>query len=161
MVSLEKLAPAEIQVGKAATFQTVVRNIGQIPASSVTVTDYVPRGTRLVSSSPQATPGADGSLVWQLGSLKPNDEVSITLELMPEQEGEIGSVARVSCEAQATVRTLCTRPQLAVQHSGPASVLMGDQVALAIEISNPGSGAATRVTLEEDVPTGPRASGWP
>lgn len=154
VISLEKLAPAEIQVGKAATFQTVVRNLGQIPATGVTVTDFVPRGTRLVNASPQPTQGSDGALVWQLGTLKPADEVVLTMELMPEQEGEIGSVARVSLAAEASVRTLCTKPQLAIRHSGPASVLMGDQVAFAIEISNPGSGAATRVILEEDVPTG-------
>jgi uncharacterized repeat protein (TIGR01451 family) len=43
---------------------------------------------------------------------------------------------------------------LTVQHSAPPKVLMGDSVTLAIKIANPGTGAATGVLLEEDIPEG-------
>jgi uncharacterized repeat protein (TIGR01451 family) len=153
-LSLEKIAPGEIQVGAAATFQTVVRNVGAVSANNVLVTDHVPKGTRLVSTSPQGTTSPNGSVVWQLGTLKPNDEVTVAMELIPETEGEIGSVAEVSFHSQASAKSLCTKPQLAVRHTAPAKVMIGDNVVLSIEISNPGSGAAKNVILEEDVPPG-------
>lgn len=153
-LSLEKIAPGELQVGSAATFQTVIRNVGAVSATNVLVTDHVPKGTRLLSTSPQGVASPSGSVVWQLGTLKPNDEVTVAMELLPEQEGEIGSVAEVAFHSQASAKSKCTKPQLAVRHTAPAKVLIGDNVVLAIEISNPGSGAAKNVILEEDVPQG-------
>jgi uncharacterized repeat protein (TIGR01451 family) len=153
-LAIEKTAPAEIQVGKVAAFQTVVRNVGQTTAHEVVVTDRVPQGTRLENVSPQPTQTADGALAWQLGSLAPGDEVVITMELMPESEGEIGSVAQVTFHAQASVRTVCTRAQLTVEHTAPRQVMIGEDVVLEITISNAGTGAATGVVLEEDVPQG-------
>ena len=111
-VALEKLAPAEVQVGKLATFETRVRNVGQIAAHEVIVTDHVPRGTRLEATTPQATEAADGTLTWNLGTMQPGDEIAISLQVTPEEEGEIGSVAQVGFAGKATARTISTRPLL-------------------------------------------------
>src|SRR5207244_3824747 len=92
-VALEKLAPAEVQVGKLATFETRVRNVGQIAAHEVIVTDHVPHKTRLEATTPQATEAADGTLTWNLGNMQPGDEIAITMQVTPEDEGDIGSVA--------------------------------------------------------------------
>ena len=75
--------------------------------------DIVPQGTRLVETSPHATEQSDGSLVWQLGTMKPGEEKSVSLQLMPVGEGEIGSVATVMFAAQASARSTSasgTRP---------------------------------------------------
>lgn len=153
-LALEKRAPAEIQVGKPAIFQIKVKNIGRTDAEEVTVVDRVPRGTEFVDATPQANRGGDGSLTWQLGTLKPGDEATISLQLLPTTEGEIGSVARVLFQAQASVSTVCTKPLLTIRHSSPPQVLIGESITFDIEISNPGSGAASGVILEEDIPTG-------
>lgn len=153
-LSIEKQAPEEIQVGKAAVFRTIVRNEGRVTAHQVVVTDRVPQGTRMVDASPEHAQTPAGEVVWHLGSLEPGAEVTLTMNVMPESEGEIGSVARVTFQAQASARTLCTRPQLSVQQELPEKALVGEEVVVRIAISNPGSGAATGVVLEEDVPAG-------
>ena len=73
---------------------------------------------------------------------------------MPTAEGEIGSVASVHFAAGASVRTLATRPQLVVQTAAPQKVLIGEQVTLTITVSNPGTGVATGVVLQEHIPPG-------
>jgi uncharacterized repeat protein (TIGR01451 family) len=151
---IEKLAPAEIQVGKPARFEIHVRNAGQTAAQQVIVTDHVPAGTKLVETKPEADPGAGGLLVWQLGKLEPGEDKTITIELLPQQEGEIGSVAQVTFAAAASVKTVCTKPQLVVEHVAPSKVMIGETVTLQITITNPGTGAATNVVLQEDVPDG-------
>jgi uncharacterized repeat protein (TIGR01451 family) len=151
---IEKTAPPEIQVGKQATFEITVKNVGQVEADRVVVTDPVPQGTRFVDSTPQASRSDDGSLMWELGTLKPGQLATIAVHLLPLSEGELGSVAKVNFQAQASVSTICTKPMLTVQHSAPPKVLMGDSVTLAIKIANPGTGAATGVLLEEDIPEG-------
>lgn len=153
-VALEKLAPAEVQVGKLATFETRVRNVGQIAAHDVIVTDHVPRGTRLEATTPQATEAADGTLTWNLGTMQPGDEVAISMQITPEAEGEIGSVAQVGFSGKATARTISTRPLLKIEHTAPKQVMIGQEVRLSVTITNPGSGAATGVVVEEDVPEG-------
>jgi len=153
-LTVEKLAPPEIQVGKEATFQIHVRNAGQVAAHEVTIVDRIPQGTQFVTSTPPAAPTAQGQLIWNVGTLQPGEQTTVSMQLMPLSEGEIGSVARVVFQAQASVRTLCTRPRLSVTHTGPQKALIGDAVVFDITVSNPGSGVATGVVLEEDIPEG-------
>jgi uncharacterized repeat protein (TIGR01451 family) len=153
-LTIEKTAPSEIQVGKEATFQIKVRNVGRAAAHDVVVLDRVPKGTRFVNAAPSATQSPEGQLLWQLGTLQPGDESLVSVHLMPTVEGEIGSVAQVVFQAQASARTICTKPELTVQHTGPQKALIGDTVTFDITVTNPGSGAATGVVLEEDVPEG-------
>ena len=154
VVLVEKMAPEEMQVGKLAVVQLRVHCVGQVPAWDVVVTDRVPAGTQLVDARPPPQQGPQGELVWRLGTLQPHDEVSITLHLMPQQEGEIGSTAVVQYAAVASSRSICTRPLLAVEHTAPPKVLIGQSLTMGITVSNPGTGPATGVRIEEDVPEG-------
>ncbi len=153
-ISVEKVSPAEIQVGKQATFELYVRNTGAVTAHQVVVTDHVPAGTQLVDVRPQPQQGEGGALVWSLGTMQPGEETQITLQVMPQAEGEIGSTAHVSFAAAATSRSICTRPQLTIEHTAVPKVLIGESFNVEITISNPGSGPATGVRIEEDVPAG-------
>jgi uncharacterized repeat protein (TIGR01451 family) len=153
-LTLEKRAAAEIQVGKECTFEIRIRNTGQVPAHGVTVRDEIPQKTRLVTCQPRATESAGGELRWDLGTLNIGEEATIEMHLLPVAEGEVGSVASVEFHSRASVRTVVTKPELAVRMSGPDKVMIGDDVPIQIEISNPGSGAATGVILLEDVPAG-------
>jgi uncharacterized repeat protein (TIGR01451 family) len=153
-LSIEKVAPPEIQIGKPAFFVIKVRNTGAVAAHGVEIHDTIPRGTQLLDTTPPAKRGAEGTLVWELGSLKPGDEQTAELQLMPVTEGEIGSVATVHFRAEASVRTVATKPMLHIEVVGPSKVNKGEQLMLHITLSNPGSGAATGVTLTENVPQG-------
>ncbi|MDA1054157.1 MAG: hypothetical protein O3C40_27225 [Planctomycetota bacterium] len=153
-LTLEKRAPSEVSVGQASPWKIIVRNVGNVTAHGVVVTDRVPQGTKLVDASPEFTETTDGALAWQLGDLEPGDEAQVSIELMPLVEGEIGSVAQVTFRAQASVRTVSTKPELVVKHTGPEKVLIGEDVVFEITLSNPGSGATTGIVLEEDVPLG-------
>jgi len=151
-INLVKIAPPEVQVGKVAQFSLVVENNGRVEAANVTVRDMVPEGTKLVSTSPQAESAPDGSLVWSLGTIRPDERKELKIEILPLEEGNIGSVASVSFAAMAAARTVATRPKLNIEQSAAATVLSGKQVAISITLSNPGTGAATGIVLEENVP---------
>ncbi|MEM8667826.1 MAG: hypothetical protein AAGG48_09945 [Planctomycetota bacterium] len=152
-VIIQKRAPAEVKVGKPAAFVIQVQNVGSVEALNVQVHDRIPAGMRLVDASPNPVQQG-GLLVWQLGAMPAGDERTLTMQLVPEQEGELGSVARVSFEAAASVRTVATRPELRVSQRAPETVLIGQQLEIELEVSNPGSGEATGVVLQEDVPEG-------
>ena len=54
------------------------------------------------------------------------------MQLMPTAEGEIGSVATVHFDADATARSISTRPRLVVETTGTAAVLLGDEATLTL-----------------------------
>jgi uncharacterized repeat protein (TIGR01451 family) len=148
---IQKFAPPEIQVGKPAKFTVQVKNIGGQTAAEVVIRDEVPQGTKLVSTTPKAD--VDGShLSWQIGSLSTGEEKTVQVELMPTAEGDIGSVAGVSYAAQASAKTHCTMPQLAIRMTAPSQVMIGQDEHVKIELRNPGTGDATGVMLLENVP---------
>ena len=151
-LTVEKVAPAEVQVNRSAVFTTKIKNTGKVSAHGIRVTDFVPRGARLESAHPEFIQTTDGSIQWVLGSLEPGDEATVSMKVVPLAEGEIGSVAKVSFEALASVRTVSTRPQLSITQTLPEKVLIGESVLVNVTVTNPGSGDATGVVLEADIP---------
>ncbi len=151
-VSIEKILPAEVQVDKETEFVIRVRNNGVIPVYNVELRDQAPKGARLIGTTPSASRGPQGELLWQFDSLEPNAEKLVKIALVPMVEGELGSVASVIFEGRASGRTKATQPALAIEVDGPKEVLIGEQVLLTMKLSNTGSGAATGVVLEESIP---------
>jgi uncharacterized repeat protein (TIGR01451 family) len=151
-LTIEKIAPSEIQVGKAATFEVVVTNTSQVTAHGVRLIDEVPRGTKLISTTPRAEQSADGDVVWALGDLGPDQQATVKMQLMPTAQGEIGSVATVEFAARASAKTIATKPELELTVSSPAKVMKDDKVIMSIRISNPGTGAASGVVLYNAIP---------
>ena len=152
-ITIQKLAPAEIQVGMKCTFAVRVQNNSQRTAHNVQVHDEVPLGTQLVGAAPKAN--VSGShLTWDLGTLSPGDERIVEMELMPTEEGELGSVATVMFAAQASAKARCTKPQLALRLTAGPRVMIGEQHIVEIEVANPGTGDTTGVMLLETIPAG-------
>ena len=151
-IAVEKRAPREVQVGKTARYEIIVRNVGTIAAHDVVLRDEVPQGSRLVSTTPPAAPGSKGEIVWSLGTLAQGAEARVSVEVVPQQEGEIGSVASVSFRADATMRSIATRPDLFIENTAIDAVLLGKDVKVSIRLSNPGTGVATGVVLEGMLP---------
>lgn len=148
---LEKIAPAEVQIGKPARFEVRVRNVGTTSIHGVEIHDEVPAGAELSSTEPKAT--VEGSrLSWSVGELAPGAEEIVAMVLIPAEEGEIGSLATVRFAAQATARSRVTRPQLKLEVISPREVLIGDDVQITIRLSNIGTGPATGVVLTEVIP---------
>ena len=151
-VTIEKIAPREIQVNQPADFQLVVKNVGRIAARNVNVFDQIPTGAEFVESVPPARRGSNGQISWRLESLEPGQEKRIRIQLRPTRQGEIGSVAQVTFSAQASMRTKVTKPVLSVSHSTQPRVLIGDPVILDINVKNDGDGPARDVVIQEDLP---------
>ncbi len=149
---IQKRAPEEIQVGKKATFVIAVRNAGNATAHDVRVVDSVPQGSRFIESAPAATPDAQGLLSWSLGEMAAGDERTITLQIVPEVQGEVGSNALVYFAAQASVRTVATLPKLEMQVQSLSEMLIGSRQSISVVVKNSGTGVARDVRLEVDLP---------
>ncbi len=149
---IQKRAPEEIQVGKKATFVISVRNAGNATAHDVRVVDSVPQGVRFSGSAPEAAPTTDGILTWNLGEMAAGDERTITVELIPEVQGEVGSNALVYFAAQASVRTVATLPKLEFELKSQSEMLIGSRQQVQVIVKNSGTGVARGARLEVDLP---------
>lgn len=151
-LTVQRVAPREIQLNTPATFEVVVRNVGKVEANDVRVYDQIPTGTQLLEATPQPNENTRGSVQWTLGTIAPGQERRIKMKLRPTQPGEIGSVAHVTFATQSSVRTLVTKPVLEITHSAPPKSLIGDRVPLDIVVTNKGNGPAHQVIIQEDIP---------
>ncbi len=149
---IQKRMAGECQVGKKATVIITVRNAGNSTAQDVEVIDSVPSGASFAEAMPAATPTPEGVLVWKLGEMGPGDERTITLQIIPERQGEMGSTAIVRFAAQASMRTLATLPKLELTFQAEPDVLIGSAHAIDVHVRNTGTGVARGVKLEADVP---------
>jgi uncharacterized repeat protein (TIGR01451 family) len=157
-LAVEKRGPREIQVGKPARYEIVVRNVGNATAQDVTLRDAVPYGTALLATTPPASPvgpsGSPSELVWPLGPLMPGGEARVSIEVMPQAEGELGSVASVTFRTEASARSRATKPDLRLEATETKPVRIGGDLQVSLKLSNPGSGVATGVVLEGLLPDG-------
>ncbi|MCS7237684.1 MAG: hypothetical protein NZ899_05370 [Thermoguttaceae bacterium] len=153
-LTIEKVAPQELLVGKPGVIYIRVANAGDIPAEGVEIRDWVPKGTRLLSSRPEAIATSEGRLVWKVGTLAPGQEVSVEMEVLPLEEGEGGSVAEVVFSAPAGARFRISKPELELRILAPEQVLIGSPAELVLRVSNPGSGPASQVVVEAHLPEG-------
>jgi uncharacterized repeat protein (TIGR01451 family) len=153
-ITIEKSFPAEIRVNEPTAIKLTLRNIGRSPAKNIVVRDRVPQGARLLATSPDASPSENGELFWSLGHLDANEQANIEIRLLPFREGEIGSVAVVNYDAEASARITVTKPMLKVEIKAPQEIQLGGVANIEILISNPGSATATGIILEEYVPDG-------
>jgi len=163
-LSVEKRGPREVQVGKPARYEIIVRNVGSATAHDCMLRDSVPVGTTLIATTPPASPasqsspanpaagGPSGDLLWMVGSLAPGGQARVAMEVMPTTEGDVGSVASVTFRADASVRSRATKPALLIEAADPKPVLIGRDVGVSIKLSNPGTGIATGVVLEGALP---------
>lgn len=150
-VSLEWVGATTTKIGRASTFQILVKNTGNTDAQQVTVRHKLPQGVKLQKTSPEGSSHED-TWIWNLGTLQPGQQKRIELEYLPQAQGELACTATVTFSGTSTARLRVREPKLVLKAQSPKSVLVGDTVVLALTVSNPGDGTSERVKLKTTLP---------
>lgn len=156
-ITLDKTAPAAVNLGQEVPYTLAVHNIGQVESQEMTVHDAIPKGLEYLKSEPPAT--VEGNqLVWTLAGLPGGQTHAIQVVFRATQPGPVSNTARVvtrdGLRDEKTAATQITVPQLAVKKTGPANAIVGQPINYDILVSNPGSGAATNVMLTDEFDPG-------
>lgn len=152
-LTIEKTAPPKAVLGQVLIYSILVRNTGNSPATQVTVEDRIPRGSRLIGTAPRAEM-QEKKLVWKLGTLQPNDERKISIKVVPEEEGTLGSVAKVTFVTEVAADIVVSSPQLRLRVNGPSEMRMQETTEFTFTLSNPGDSDAKNVILRSIIPEG-------
>jgi uncharacterized repeat protein (TIGR01451 family) len=152
-LSIEWGGPTSIRINQPMSCQIVVRNTSTTPAQNVVVRHRLGQSVTCKTSEPAAVHDND-ELVWNLGTLAPQQARRIDLSLVSQTRGALNCHATVTFSAVAAYQVQVREPQLAVKMRGPDKVIAGENVTFVFAISNPGDGVAEAVKLKTTLPDG-------
>lgn len=154
---IEKDAPPKATLNQPIVYNIRVRNVGRAVAHQVVVEDSIPLGATLKGTIPEAElDPQDKHLVWKLGSIEPNQEQVIKVQIVPTQPGEIGSIATVRFVGRVASKTVITAPKLDLEMFGPVETIVGETATYKFKVTNRGDGDATNVLVRNIIPEGLR-----
>jgi uncharacterized repeat protein (TIGR01451 family) len=152
-VSLEWIGQAAVKVGNPVDYTLVVKNTSGGPVQKVTVQVRVPHPVNVLTAEPKAE-GAEGVLMWDLGTFLPKQERRIQLKMMSPNRGDIACQAWVTFTGSSVMRMLVREPKLLVKVTMPKEILVGDAANIVMTVSNPGDHPAEKVKITANLGEG-------
>ena len=165
LVVTKRVSETTPTVGDTVTFTVTVTNSGPGEATGVQVSDGLPAGLTLVSSTPSQGIYSPDTGVWEVGALAPGAAATLAVAARVEQAGEVTNVATRTVADQfdpdpsnnAGGVTLTGQPSADIQVlqtvDNPAPNV-DDTVRLTLTVRNAGPSDATGVQVTDLLPAG-------
>jgi uncharacterized repeat protein (TIGR01451 family) len=151
---VEKLMPETVNAGNPFDYTIRVTNLtDSLYLSNVVVRDRVTANLAQSSSTPQGRV-SEGSMVWDLGTLAPEESKTITVTAATQGVGEAATCAVVDYQPILCLDTLAERPQLAITYDGTRQGITCDTLTYTVTVSNTGTGIAEDVQVNAPLPRG-------
>src|SRR5262249_19598230 len=131
----------------------VVRNNTATPLQEVHVRVRVPTGLAVYAAEPRAA--TEGRvLIWELGTLAPNQAQKLQVRLAAEATGELVAqpLATFSCASALSIRV--QEPKLVLKTQANERVALGDAANIVFTVSNTGEGIAEQVKIQANLSEG-------
>ncbi len=164
--------PATVTFGGPVTLTVVVANNGASTASGIQVREQLPAGITFVSANPGQGSFNSATSIWDVGSLAPGANGSLTVVGLVNAYGPMVSTAEVIAAAQTDVDSTPANgveteddqvsvtvevPQVDLAlslSSSPSNLAVGQDVTFAVDLSNAGPSEATGVVVAVPLPSG-------
>ena len=157
-LEVDKQGPDNLGLFKQSDYTVTVTNSGNRVASAVTLTDALPAGLSLVSSTPAPDRASATSATWDLGDLQPGDSVTITMTLSATVIGnQVNRATAISSEGftgEDDTTTAVIPGSLSLTKTAPTQVDLGDALTYNISLSNNGQGSLTNLVVTDTLPDG-------
>jgi len=154
-LSLQKTGPASALVGETVAYQLTLTNIGNAPATNVSISDSLPTGLGFVSASGTGCNNAN-PVSCNIASLAANASVSVTVRARTESAGTIVNTANASSgllTATASATTIiAANVDVQIRKTGPSSVNPGAGLNYTLSVSNVGASPAEQVRVLDSLP---------
>jgi uncharacterized repeat protein (TIGR01451 family) len=153
LYTVEKiLVNASSQVGAENTYILRVTALANI--TDVNISETLPDGLDLVSTSPQAT--RDGRILrWAALPLMSTGQVEEkTIVVKPTREGDFLTTSKVCIDPVVILPLRAGTPRLALTKTGPATVELGSPFSYGITVTNNGTADANDVVIVDNLPSG-------
>ena len=161
-------SPDPVAAGSNLSYTLTVANAGPLDATGVTVTDTLPAGETLVSSSPGSPTciESSGTLSCALGTLTSGTTATIEVQLAvdPSTRGSLTNTVSVAGNetdpdpandtSTATTSVTGEADLSVVKSDSPDPVVAGTNLSYTLTVANAGPSDATGVALTDTLPAG-------
>lgn len=156
VVSIEKNAPAEIQVGKLFNYTIKITNLISQKVKDVEITETFSHKYKLRGALPKTEKEKEGSTAtWFIGDLNPHETKTIRVTGLSLETGEMPFCTDVKYNLPPLcLLTNVVEPKLTIAKRAPSEVLLCDTIPITLVVSNTGTGAAQNIQVRESLPPG-------
>ncbi|MGC9455111.1 MAG: hypothetical protein ACP5HU_09640 [Phycisphaerae bacterium] len=155
-LEITKSAPSRGQVDQPFDYAIEIHNPSDVDAQDVVVTDELPQGLEYVSSSPEAQ--RDGRMLrWDVGTLGARASRSMSVRVRPTETGTFENCAEVTAARlrdRDCAQTVVVAPNVTVEKTAPAEVLICEPINYTIVVRNTGDGDASGIRITDELPEG-------
>jgi uncharacterized repeat protein (TIGR01451 family) len=164
-LSVRKTGPAQAARYQAVAYRVEVANTGPAPLAGVVLTDLLPNGLEYLEG--EARPGPPPKrearnthtlLTWEIGTLAPGQQRVFEYSASAKEEGAFANRAIVTATGglrqESASRVTVGTPRLEMKATGPEHRYRDHPADYELIVRNPGSAAATAVTVSCPVPQG-------
>ncbi len=155
--------PPVVIAGETLTYTLLITNNGPSEAKNVVVTDTLPPGLSVISTTPTTNTQSGQDLSWNLGDLDAGDwrTIEVKVTVGGGVRGTINNTAEVASDTTDPISdnstteptTVNAETDLSVSKTSSASsVRMGDSLTYTIIVTNAGPSTATGVVVTDTKP---------
>jgi len=145
--------PKEVQLNTPVEYSIKVTNLTDMPVTEVVVRERIAENFKLSGASPNATI-LDDVVVWEMPVLKPKEIVEIKVAGLATDSKCLKHCATVSYVIPSCANVKVVQPVLRLEKTAPAEVLLCDPIPIKLVVTNPGTGTASNVRIEDPLPNG-------
>ncbi|MGE4181392.1 MAG: hypothetical protein AB7J34_16330 [Limisphaerales bacterium] len=153
-VSVEKVVPSEVLVGRSFEIVIRVTNLGEGELQDVTLTDTTEGGARVEDATPKADQVDGKQSTWRLGNLGNRQTREVRVRAVATDETPITGCAVATFRPSACATTRVVRPAIELTKSMPAEALLCDPVPVKLVVRNSGTSALNDVRITDNLPEG-------
>jgi hypothetical protein len=152
-VAVGVVEPNPARPGQPRRFQLLVRNAGSVDVARVRLEQELPAGTRLLFADPPPETKAS-RLVWNVGNLEARAERLLTVEVQPDDAGELVVAPMVSYATTFGTHKGDNAPSLSITQVVPETVRRNGTVLIRLRVANAGRQPLRHVKVIDQLPPG-------
>ncbi len=153
-ILIERGAPAKVPLGKPNDYEIRITNLTDHELFEVVVDEQLGDAVALNHAEPAAIATLGHTARWDLGTLAKGQVLSIRVNVTPSATGASASRCEVRYRALVGGMVMVVEPKLAIESLVPAQTLVDETVAVRLTVKNPGTGDASGVVINGELPEG-------
>ena len=158
VLQLDKTMPKEVQLNAPFDYTIKVTNLTDMVVSEIVVTERLSKNFNLISTSSTTVKADENTLVWMPGSLGPKESKQIKVSGVAKDTQCLKHCATVAYAIPTCANVAVIEPKLRLEKIAPAEALLCDTIPIKLVITNPGTGTARNIRIQDKLPSGLRTS---
>jgi len=153
VIRVDKSMPREVQLNAPFDYTIKVTNLTNMMVADVVLTENLPNNFKFTKASPEAKKEGN-KLVWTMDALESKESGLITVWGTPTKPDCLKYCATVTYVVPACSNVKVVEPELKLVKTAPSEVLLCDPIPVKFVVTNPGTGSAQDVKIEDALPSG-------